>query len=145
MGYYPAYESILSEFIGCYITPIVHLSDHLSAVKLTAEAGILVVTCGNQIDGSKNVSVIYDYVYDMEKITDIVCKKIGEKGKAVCVVGAPGSAVSDARQKGVDDSVAKYDKVELFVLPAKWGVADGDRLASPDGYDVDRYKQKAME
>lgn len=123
-------ENLVAQNVGCIIVDPLDKQGILPAVEMAADAGIPVVTCGNQIDGSKNVSAIYNDVYDMGKITDIVCKKIGEKGKVACVVGAPGSAVSDARQKGFEDSVAKYDKVESFVLPAKWDATIAQQMVT---------------
>lgn len=123
-------ENLVAQDVGCIIVDPLDKQGILPAVEMAADAGIPVVTCGNQIDGSKNVSAIYNDVYDVGKITDIVCKKIGEKGKVACVVGAPGSAVSDARQKGFEDSVAKYENVESFVLPAKWDATIAQQMVT---------------
>lgn len=90
------------------------------ALQAAGEAGIPIVTAGNNIDTEWNWCTIYNDIYDLGCITDVVCKMIGEEGKVACVVGAPGSAVSDARQKGFEDAVAKYPNVTPFVLPANW-------------------------
>lgn len=123
-------ENLVAQKVGCIIVDPLDKQGILPAVEMAADAGIPVVTCGNQIDGTKNVSAIYNDVYDVGKITDIVCKMIGEKGKVACVVGAPGSAVSDARQKGFEDSVAKYKDVESFVLPAKWDATIAQQMVT---------------
>ena len=100
------------------------------ALQAAGEAGIPIVTCGNEVDTEWNHCTIYNDVYDVGCITDIVCTLIGEEGKVACVVGAPGSAVSDARQKGFEDTVAKYPNVEAFVLPANWDATVAQQLVT---------------
>ena len=100
------------------------------ALQAAGEAGIPIVTAGNNIDTEWNWCTIYNDVYDLGCITDVVCKMIGEAGKIACVVGAPGSAVSDARQKGFEEAAAKYENVTAYVLPSNWDATVAQQLVT---------------
>lgn len=123
-------ENLITQGVGCIIVDPLDKKGILPAVNAATEAGIPVITCGNEIEGIANISCIYNDSYDVGSITDIICKEIGENGKVACVVGAPGSAVSDARQKGFEDAIAKYPDVEGFVLPAKWDATIAQQMVS---------------
>lgn len=100
------------------------------ALQVAGEAGIPIVTAGNNIDTEWNWCTIYNDIYDLGCITDTVAKMIGEEGKVACVVGAPGSAVSDARQKGFEQAVAKYPNIKSFVLPANWDATVAQQMVT---------------
>ena len=59
------------------------------ALQVAGEAGIPIITCGNEVDTEWNHCAIYNDVYDVGCITNIVCSLIGGEGKVACVVGAP--------------------------------------------------------
>ncbi len=67
------------------------------ALQAAGEAGIPIVTCGNEVDTEWNHCTIYNDVYDVGCITDIVCTLIGEEGRGDSVAGAADCAVADAR------------------------------------------------
>lgn len=100
------------------------------ALEACGEAGIPIVTAGNNIDTEYNWCTIYNDVYDLGCITDAVCSIIGGEGKVACVVGAPGSAVSDARQKGFEEAVAKYEGITSYVLPSNWDANVAQQLVT---------------
>lgn len=100
------------------------------ALQVAGDAGIPIVTAGNNIDTEWNWCTIYNDVYDLGCITDAVCSMIGGEGKVACVVGAPGSAVSDARQKGFEDAVAKYPDITSFVLPSNWDATVAQQMVT---------------
>lgn len=100
------------------------------ALQVAGEAGIPIITCGNEVDTEWNHCAIYNDVYDVGCITDTVCTLLGGTGKVACVVGAPGSAVSDARQKGFEQTAAKYPNIEPFVLPANWDATVAQQMVS---------------
>lgn len=113
-------ENLILQDVDAIIVDPLDAEGIKPALQAAGEAGIPVVTAGNNIDTKWNWCTIYNDVYDLGCITDIVCSMINKEGKVACVVGAPGSAVSDARQKGFENAVAKYPNVKSYILPANW-------------------------
>lgn len=123
-------ENLVVQGVDCIIVDPLDKQGIVPAINKAGEAGIPVITAGNEIETDYNVCTIYNDAYDVGCITDVMCKTIGESGKVACVVGAPGSAVSDARQKGFEDAVANYPNVEPFVLPAKWDATVAQQMVT---------------
>lgn len=123
-------ENLVVQGVDCIIVDPLDKQGIIPAIEKAGKAGIPVITAGNEIETDYNVCTIYNDAYDVGCITDIMCKQIGEKGKIACVVGAPGSAVSDARQKGFEEAVAKYPNVKPFVLPAKWDATIAQQMVT---------------
>jgi ribose transport system substrate-binding protein len=123
-------ENLVLEGVDCIIVDPLDKEGIKPAIEKAGEAGIPVITAGNEIDTDYNVCTIYNDAYDVGCITDIMAKAIDESGKVACVVGAPGSAVSDARQRGFEDRVAEYSNIEPFVLPAKWDATVAQQMVT---------------
>ncbi len=123
-------ENLVVQGVDCIIVDPLDKQGIVPAIEKAGKAGIPVITAGNEIDTEYNVCTIYNDAYDVGCITDIMAKQIGEKGKIACIVGAPGSAVSDARQKGFEEAVAKYPDIKPFVLPAKWDATVAQQMVT---------------
>lgn len=123
-------ENLAVQGVDCILVDPIDKQGIIPAIEKAGEAGIPVITAGNEIETDYNICTIYNDAYDIGCITDIMCKQIGEKGKIACIVGAPGSAVSDARQKGFEEAIAKYPDIEPFVLPAKWDATIAQQMVT---------------
>jgi len=123
-------ENLINQKVDAIIVDPIDKDAVVPVIKKCGEAGIPVVTAGNLIDTGCSVSTVYNDTYDIGIITDIICKKIGEKGKVACIVGTPGSAVSDARQAGFESSVAKYTDVTPFTLAANWDATVAQQMVT---------------
>ncbi|HIR50509.1 MAG TPA: sugar ABC transporter substrate-binding protein [Candidatus Avoscillospira avicola] len=123
-------ENLITQDVDAIIVDPINKEAIIPVIEKCGKAGIPVVTAGNLIETDYNVSTVYNDTYDIGVITDIVCHMIDEAGKVACVVGAPGSAVSDARQAGFEEAVAEYPDVTPFVLPANWDATIAQQMVT---------------
>jgi ribose transport system substrate-binding protein len=97
---------------------------NVPAVKRAFEAGIPVVITNSKIDDSgKEFTATFsgpdDYA-EAKLAGELMVKALNGKGNVVIIGGLPGYTVSQLREKGFRDAIAKSDIKVLDAQPANW-------------------------
>lgn len=95
------------------------------AVKQASEAEIPVVITNSKIDDSgkkytKTFSGPNDYA-EAQMAAELMIKALGGKGNVVIIGGTPGYTVSQLREQGFRDAIAKYPDIKVLdSQPVNW-------------------------
>lgn len=86
----------------------------VSVVEKAVAAGIPVVIIDSGLDSDKQVSFVATDNYQGGVMgAERLAKVIAQKGKVALIKNIPGSASTEAREKGFRDTIAKYKDIEL--------------------------------
>lgn len=90
-------------------------------VNEATEAGIKVITMGNKVAGTANVSTLYPDHDNWVKNAQILGHAIDGKGTVLLLIGEVGNYVSDTRQKAFEDTMAKeFPNVNVITQPTNF-------------------------
>ena len=90
-------------------------------VNKATKAGIKVITMGNKVAGSANVSTLYPDHDNWVKNARILGHAVGGKGTVLLLIGSVGNYVSDTRQKAFEDTMAKeFPNVKVITKPTNF-------------------------
>jgi len=78
----------------------------IDVINKATDAGIPVVTMGNEVKGESNHNTLYPDFANWEENARIIGNKLGGEGKVLLLTGTVGNYVSDTRQKGFEDVMA---------------------------------------
>jgi ribose transport system substrate-binding protein len=94
----------------------------IPVLKKAEAAGINVITMGNKVDGGGNYATLYPDYGNMSQVARALAHSIGDKGQVALLIGARGNYVSDTREKGFTDTLAKeFPNVKVVgIQPAGW-------------------------
>lgn len=94
----------------------------IPVLKKAQEAGIDVITIGNKVEAGGNYSTLYPDYGNMSEVARALAHSIGGKGEVALLIGARGNYVSDTREKGFTDTLAKEfpDVKVVGIQPAGW-------------------------
>lgn len=88
------------------------------SVDKVREAGIPIVNFIDTGDGNFNSYVIYDDHRMGADVTRILAEKLGGKGKIVIIEGIKGSATSDNRTAGAQETLKSYPQIQVVAVQA---------------------------
>ena len=96
----------------------------VDVVNEATDAGIGVLAIGSPIAGKDNFNAVYPDYVDSKLAAEVINLLYeGQKGTIGLVAAAPGNLVSDNRQKGFEEVMAKYDNFNVVTVLGKWDAA----------------------
>ncbi len=103
----------------------------IPVLKKAEAAGVDVITMGNKVLADGNYSTLYPDAADAATTARALGTAIGGKGEIAMLIGARGNYVSDTRENGFSDEMAKdYPNVKIVSIePAGWDPAKGADVA----------------
>lgn len=93
----------------------------VDVVNEATKAGIDVLAIGSSIAGKENFNAVYPDYIDSKFAAEVINMMYeGQKGTIGLVAAAPGNLVSDNRQKGFEEVMAKYPNFNVVTVLGKW-------------------------
>lgn len=90
-------------------------------VNKATEAGIEVITMGNKVEGTANISTLYPDHDNWVTNARILGEAIGGEGTVLFLIGSVGNYVSDTRQRAFEETMAtEYPNVEVITQPTNF-------------------------
>lgn len=123
-------ENFIEQGVDAILIDPIDTVGIIPVINQAGEAGIPVVTMGNFVDSEYNISTLYNDYNDTFRIGEIIAKQLGEEGEVALIFGNSGNFVSDQRQKGFEDAIAKYPNMSLVSQPSNWDAAQGMTVAA---------------
>ena len=89
----------------------------VDVVNEATDAGIDVLAIGSSIAGKDNFNAVYPDYIDSKFAAEVINLMYeGQEGTIGLVAAAPGNLVSDNRQRGFEEVMAKYDNFNLVTV-----------------------------
>ena len=111
----------------------------IGVVNEATDAGIIVLTAGSRVEANANYNLIYpDYVDAYFAASLIGEYYSGQEGTVGLIVGSAGNLVSEGRQAGFTDGLARFPNLRLVTGMGMWDattsmtVAEDIARANPD-------------
>lgn len=93
----------------------------VDVVNEATEAGIDVLAIGSAIAGNDNFNAVYPDYIDSKFAAEVINMMYeGQEGTIGLVAAAPGNLVSDNRQRGFEEVMAKYPNFNLVTVLGQW-------------------------
>lgn len=115
-------ENLISQKASAILVDPLDKNALIPVLKKAQEAGIDVITMGNKVEAGGNYSTLYPDYGNMAEVARALAHSIGGKGEVALLIGARGNYVSDTREKGFTDTLAKEfpDVKVVGIQPAGW-------------------------
>lgn len=116
-------ENFIQQGVDCIMIDPYDSAGLIPVCEEAAAAGIPVLSMGNFIDSDAVVSCLYNDYQDTKVIGEIDAKLCNETGDVALLYGAAGNYVSDERQRGFEEAIAKYSNMKCTSLAIGWDSA----------------------
>ncbi|MDX3975345.1 sugar ABC transporter substrate-binding protein [Shinella sp.] len=115
-------ENFINQKVSAILIDPLDKNALVPVIKKAQDAGINVITMGNKIEGAGNYATLYPDYQNMSEVARALAHSIGGKGEVALLIGARGNYVSDTREKGFTDTLAKEfpDVKVVGIQPAGW-------------------------
>lgn len=124
-------ENFINQKVAAILVDPIDKNAVIPVLKKAAEAGIPVITMGNKVEAGTNYSTLYPDYDNMSVVAEALGKSIGGKGEVALLVGSRGNFVSDTREKGFVDTMAKkFPDIKIVgIEPTGWDAAKATNAA----------------
>lgn len=124
-------ENLISQHASAILVDPLDKNALVPVLKKAEAAGISVITMGNKVEADGNYSTLYPDAPDAAETARALAHSIGGKGQIAMLIGARGNYVSDTREKGFSDTMAKEfpDVKVVSIQPAGWDPTKGADVA----------------
>ena len=115
-------ENLISQHASAILVDPLDKNALIPVLKKAQAAGVSVITMGNKVEAGGNYSTLYPDAPDAAETARALARAIGGKGEVALLIGARGNYVSDTREKGFSDTLAKeFPGVKVVgIQPAGW-------------------------
>jgi ribose transport system substrate-binding protein len=115
-------ENLISQKVSAILVDPLDKNALIPVLKKAQDAGINIITIGNKVEAGGNYSTLYPDYGNMAEVARALAHSIGGKGEVALLIGARGNYVSDTREKGFSDTLAKEfpDVKVVGIQPAGW-------------------------
>ncbi|MBM7044090.1 sugar ABC transporter substrate-binding protein [Rhizobium lusitanum] len=124
-------ENLISQKASAILVDPLDKNALIPVLKKAQEAGISVITMGNKVEAGENYSTLYPDEPDAAQTARALARSIGGEGEVAALIGARGNYVSDTREKGFTETIAKeFPNVKIVAIqPAGWDPSKGADVA----------------
>ena len=115
-------ENLISQHASAILVDPLDKNALIPVLKKAQAAGVNVITMGNKVEAGGNYSTLYPDAPDAAETARALARAVGGKGEIALLIGARGNYVSDTREKGFSDTLAKeFPNMKVVgVQPAGW-------------------------
>ncbi|MEW9308962.1 sugar ABC transporter substrate-binding protein [Labrys neptuniae] len=124
-------ENFINQGVSAILVDPLDKNALVPVIKKALAAGIPVVTMGNKVEADGNYSTLYPDYENMAMVARAIGVSLGGEGEIALLVGSRGNFVSDTREKGFVETLAKeYPKIKIVgVEPTNWDAAKATNAA----------------
>lgn len=124
-------ENFINQRVDAILIDPIDKNAVASAIKKAIEAGIPVVTMGNKVEAGGNYSTLYPDYENMGMVARAIGHSLGGEGEIALLVGSRGNFVSDTREKGFVETMAKeFPNIKIVgIEPTGWDAAKATNAA----------------
>ncbi len=124
-------ENFISQKASAVLVDPLDKNALIPVLKKAQAAGVNVITLGNKVEADGNYSTLYPDYDDAAQTARALALSIGGEGEVAMLIGSKGNWVSDTREKGFTDTIAKeFPKVKIVnIQPAGWDPTKGANVA----------------
>jgi ribose transport system substrate-binding protein len=124
-------ENLISQHASAILVDPLDKNALIPVMKKAEAAGVNVITMGNKVLADGNYSTLYPDAPDAAATARALGAAIGGKGEIAMLIGARGNYVSDTREKGFSDELAKdFPNIKVVsIQPAGWDPTKGADVA----------------
>lgn len=124
-------ENFVNQGVSAILIDPIDKNAVVPAIKKAIDAGIPVITMGNKVEAGGNYSTLYPDYENMAMVARAVGTSLGGEGQIALLVGSRGNFVSDTREKGFVETMAKeFPKIEIVgIEPTGWDAAKATNAA----------------
>lgn len=111
-------ESYIAQQKDAILIDPINAEALVDVINRATQAGIPVVTMGNQVPGDANHNTLYPDHDNFVKQARVLGKRLDGKGKVLFLIGSVGNYVSDTRQAAFEDTMkAEFPGIEVITQP----------------------------
>ncbi|WP_062228760.1 sugar ABC transporter substrate-binding protein [Aureimonas frigidaquae] len=124
-------ENFINQGVSAILIDPLDKNAVIPVIQKATAAGIPVITMGNKVDAGENYSTLYPDYENMGMVARAVGITLGGEGQVALLVGSRGNFVSDTREKGFIDTMAKeFPNIEVVgIQPTDWDAAKATNAA----------------
>lgn len=124
-------ENFVNQGVSAILIDPIDKNAVVPAIKKAIDAGIPVITMGNKVEAGGNYSTLYPDYDNMAMVARVIGTSLGGKGEIALLVGSRGNFVSDTREKGFVETMAKeFRDIKIVgVEPTGWDAAKATNAA----------------
>lgn len=124
-------ENLINQHASAILVDPIDKNALIPVLKKAVASGVNVITMGNKVMADGNYSTLYPDAADAAATARALGTAIGGKGEIAMLIGARGNYVSDTREKGFSDALAKDfpDVKVVSIQPAGWDPTKGADVA----------------
>lgn len=124
-------ENFINQGVSAILVDPLDKNALVPVIKKAIDAGIPVITMGNKVEADGNYSTLYPDYENMAMVARAVGASLGGEGEIALLVGSRGNFVSDTREKGFVDTMAKeFPNIKIVgVEPTNWDAAKATNAA----------------
>ena len=115
-------ENLISQHASAILVDPLDKNALIPVLKKAEAAGVKILTIGNKVLADGNYSTLYPDAPDAGNTARALALALGGKGEVAMLIGARGNYVSDTREKGFSDTLAKeFPDIKVDgIQPAGW-------------------------
>lgn len=124
-------ENFINQGVSAILVDPIDKNAVVPVLQKAAAAGIPVITMGNKVEAGENYSTLYPDYENMSMVARAIGATLGGEGEVGLLVGARGNFVSDTREKGFVETMAKeYPNIKIVgIEPTNWDAAKATNAA----------------
>ncbi|MDX3926289.1 MAG: sugar ABC transporter substrate-binding protein [Shinella sp.] len=124
-------ENFINQGVSAILVDPIDKNAVVPVLQKAAAAGIPVITMGNKVEAGENYSTLYPDYENMSMVARAIGASLGGEGEVALLVGARGNFVSDTREKGFVETMAKeYPNIKVVgIEPTNWDAAKATNAA----------------
>lgn len=124
-------ENFVNQGVSAILIDPIDKNAVIPAIQKATAAGIPVITMGNKVEAGDNFSTLYPDYENMAMVARAIGTTLGGKGEIALLVGSRGNFVSDTREKGFVETMAKeFPDIKIVgVEPTGWDAAKATNAA----------------
>ena len=124
-------ENFINRGVSAILIDPIDKNAVIPVIKKATDAGIPVITMGNKVEAGENYSTLYPDYENMGMVARAIGTSLGGKGEIGLLVGSRGNFVSDTREKGFVDAMAKeFPDIKIVgIEPTGWDATKATNAA----------------
>jgi ribose transport system substrate-binding protein len=124
-------ENFIQQKVDVILIDPIDKNGIIPAIQKAKEAGIKVITMGNKVEGDWNYNTLYPDYENMGMVARVIGTMLGGEGEVALLTGTAGNFVSDTREQGFKDVMAKeFPNIKIVASePTNFDTAQAQRIA----------------
>lgn len=122
-------ENFVEQGVDCILVNPIDSEGLYPAIEKAAAKGIPTITMAGAADFPTNYTTVYNDLENTRIVALMIGKLLNGEGKVALLYGNKGNLVSDLRQQGYLEGIAKYPNITVLQQPMNWDPPTGMKAA----------------